>query len=641
MDEALPWFLADPERAINSYIEGRSYVVLDYETTMLPGFQTNPNNHIVLAVWYVVSAGGVRKRYKFADEYNQQELAEDIRNADFVVAHNAKFETAWLSRSGLDTHNLLVYCTQVMEWVIAGNRKMDFDLDGVAKRRLNARKDKLGKNLINKWKVDPANTPSSWLLQYCLQDVELAHKIYLQQREELTKLDLWHIALQRNLVIPVLADIELQGLEIDRDAVLDEYEDTLRVREEVGGQLDAITGGINLGSSQQLGRFLYENLEFAAPLDDKGEPMLTPGGNISTANPALVRLVATTEAQRRFLELYKAYNLADTLLTKTLNYFKGVCEHLGSVFYGTINHCRAASGRLASGAVKVVFPGTKKEVGAQIQNIPRPFKRLFTCHDPDYVVMELDGAQLEFRVGIEMSQDPQGIADIESGADIHSFTAETLIRAKDPAFRHWNPDDPKDIKKARQLAKPQTFQPMYGGMGQTKAQKEYAEAWRKKYPKLFAMQYQWTLMVAATKQLITPYGLRFYWPHAIIQARGYVKHTTEIFNLPIQGFATGEIVPIALVYFWHRTNGLRSQLFNTVHDSIIPRVHKDDVEAVKAAGVRALTTDVYHFLRTVYKYEWRNVPLGAGVKVSKNWGEAEEEEVFEVWPDGRERYVKK
>jgi len=640
-DAQLPWFLTDTERAINSYISHLNCVCLDYETTILPGWATNPEQHIVLAVWYVIKNGVIRKRYKFADEYNQAELAEDIAAADFVVAHNAKFETQWLARSGVDTHNLLVYCTQVCEWVIAGNRKMNFDLDGVAARRLKDEKDYLGKNLIKKWGVCPSVTPRSWLLKYCTQDVDLTWRIFLQQVEELTKLDLWHIALQRNLAIPVLADIELQGLQLDGDVVLAEYEKTLALRETLGEQLDAITGGINLGSPKQLGTFLYGNLGFASPRDDRGEPIKTPGGDISTANPALIRLKATNKAQARFLELYKEYNKADTLITKTLNYFKGVVEHLGAVFYGTINHGRAATGRLASGSVKVIFTGTKKEVGAQLQNIPREYKRMFTAHDPDYVVMELDGAGQEFRCGVEMSQDKQGILDIDNGEDVHAFTAYTMIVNKDPAFKHWDAENPKDIKAARQLAKPQTFQPMYGGQGNTPAQKAYAAAWREKYPDMFKMQTEWTLIVAEQKKLTTPYGLHFYWPHAIMYNSGYVKHSTEIFNFPIQGFATGEIIPIALIYFWHRTKGMPVELFNTVHDSLIVRARMDVVEDVKMIGKQALTTDVYHFLRTVYNYEWRNVPLGAGVKVSRHWGVAEVEELFEIYPDGRERYTKK
>lgn len=77
-----------------------------------------------------------------------------------------------------------------------------------------------------------------------------------------------------------------------------------------------------------------------------------------------------------------------------------------------------------------------------------------------------------------------------------------------------------------------------------------------------------------------------------------------------------------------------------MHDSIISRVHKDDNEAVDQIAKTALTTDVYNFLRDVYKYDFK-VPLGVGSKSSRHWGEAKKETVWEVWPDGRERFTEK
>ena len=179
----------------------------------------------------------------------------------------------------------------------------------------------------------------------------------------------------------------------------------------------------------------------------------------------------------------------------------------------------------------------------------------------------------------------------------------------------------------------------YGGRGSHPAENAYADAWAKKYPDMFRTQQTWCLQVADRKELITPYGMRFYWPNAKLQRNSRVNVQTEVFNFPIQGFATAEIIPIALVYFWHRTKGLRIETFNTVHDSIASRVHKDDVAATEAAYRQALTLDVYTFLREIYNYEF-TVPLGVGVKTGKYWGDGIER-VWEVWPDGRERYQEK
>lgn len=137
--------------------------------------------------------------------------------------------------------------------------------------------------------------------------------------------------------------------------------------------------------------------------------------------------------------------------------------------------------------------------------------------------------------------------------------------------------------------------------------------------------------------LTTPYGMRFYWPGTKMSRSGYIDNTTAISNYPIQGFATAEIIPIALVSFWHRSRNLRVVIWNTIHDSLVSRVHREDVEQYMNLSKHCLTTDVYNFLREVYNYNF-SVPLGVGVKVAKNWGESKTEHVWSVYPDGRETY---
>jgi hypothetical protein len=121
---------------------------------------------------------------------------------------------------------------------------------------------------------------------------------------------------------------------------------------------------------------------------------------------------------------------------------------------------------------------------------------------------------------------------------------------------------------------------------------------------------------------------------------GYIDNTTAISNYSVQGFATAEIIPIALVYFWQRTRNLDITIWNTIHDSIASRIRKGLEEQYELLSKQALTSDVYTFLREVYSYDF-HVPLGVGIKVSKNWGEAEKEIIYDVWPDGTEKRKEK
>lgn len=614
-------------KALSVYLSPRRYVCLDFETNANEkGTALNKDNHIVLACWEIVEADGtIVRKHKFADEYGLQELEEDIRGADFVVAHNAKFELQWLKRCGLELRDILVFDTFLAEWVIAGNRKWDLSLDGTAKRYGLGAKSNLASTSI-KIGIDPIDIPKDWLLPYCYRDVELARKIYQQQIEILRRDGLLHLVLTRNLTCAVLADIEFNGCELDKERVLAEFEKSIEEFAEVEAKLKELTGGINLSSPKQLAVYLFDGLKFPLPKDAKGNLIKTGTGAPKTDVNTLALLKASTQEQRTFLELYKKRNKLDALISKNLDFFQRVVHEKDGVFYGVLNQGFTQTHRLSSSGRSVLFKALKKAKGCQLQNLPRQYKGLFTAYDPDYLVGEADGAQLEFRVAADVGHDPVATQDIIDGTDIHSVTAETLTKAGEPT--------------TRQGAKSSTFAPLYGGGGKTKAQKAYAAFFKKKYHGIAETQHGWTMEVLERGYQINPYGMRFYWPGTKMGSTGYIDNTTSIYNYSVQGFATGEIIPIALVYFWHRTRGLPITIWNTIHDSIASRVHKDVVEEYKRLSKQCLTTDVYHFLREVYKYEFE-VPLGVGVKVAKNWGDTKVEEVWDVYPDGREVYKKK
>jgi len=100
--------------------------------------------------------------------------------------------------------------------------------------------------------------------------------------------------------------------------------------------------------------------------------------------------------------------------------------------------------------------------------------------------------------------------------------------------------------------------------------------------------------------------------------------STNLFNYPVQPFATAEIIPVAIVYLWHMMLHLDSFLVNTVHDSVISELHPDEQDIFTEYSLYAFTTLVYFYLKEVYNVEF-NVPLGIGVKIGDNWGTGHEQ----------------
>lgn len=629
--QSIPWFLRLDRSDLPTLYGKRSFLALDFETdSEQKGSALVESNDIVLACWTIYKDGKVVSKHKFGGIYDMQELLDDIASVDFLLAFNAKFELQWLKRCGMELRDVLVYDPMLAQWVLDGNQKgkgYERSLRGMARRYGTRPKlDIVG--LLLDAEVPTRDINEAWLLEYCERDVSTMVDIFRQQLKHVGKRDVWHLVHTRNLTCSVLADTEFAGLELDKKAVEEEYNRTQGVLQDLGMKLSEMTGGINLSSPKQLATFLYDVLKFEE-VRHRGKPLRTGKDERSTAATTLAQLDATTDAQKKFLLLYKEYNKVLSLLEKNLAYFQAVCEHKDGRFFGLIKQNSVGTHRLASSGIRTKFPvGEKvdrkgkrtilyKEMTVQLQNIPREFKGLFWAKDDDYVICSYDSSQVEFRVAVDMGHDRVGYEEVSSGVDIHSFTAKVLTEAGEPT--------------TRQEAKAKTFRPLYGGGSGSKALVAYCEYFKEKYEGISSMQHGWALKCADKKEYVTPYGMTFFFP-AVLQDSGYVTFTTQIYNFPIQGFATGEIIPLALVYFWHKTRQLRCNIFVTIHDSIDSRVHKDDVEAVDAIAVECLTTDVYAHLERVYNYKMRT-PLGLGMKAGKHWGDGDEKK-YDVFPNG-------
>ena len=598
-----------------------SYLVVDFEA--FGPDKASPlseESDLVLACWQVWDKGAcIKKAHTFGGIYEQDDLLEDIASVDFIVCAFAKYELQWLKRCGAELRDILAYDVVLAQWVLDGNKKDPRNLDALATRYgLRGKVDTVSQMI--KAGVDVRDIPSSWLKTYCEQDVEVTRQVFLAQQVEVTARDVWHLVHVRNMTCAALSDIEFAGLILDPIRVEEEYGKAIETKQRIGAELAILTGGINLNSPKQLACYLYDKLNLNEAKDHRGKPIKTDGGERSANAAVLEKLKPTTDAQRHFLKLYKEYNKQVSLLEKNLDYFKRTCDERGGVFYGQLNQNVVASHRLSASGRPVLFKGLKKTKGIQLQNIPREFKRLFSSGDDDWLVMDADGAQLEFRVAVDIGNDTVGYEEICIGKDIHSVSAKVMTDAGEPT--------------SRQEAKAVTFRPLFGGGSGSPALVAYCEFFKHKYKGISDTQRSWALKCVDKKQFTTPYGMTFYFPKCKIQQSGYIVNTTEIYNLPIQGFATGEIIPIALVFFWHRTKGLRLQIFNTVHDSIVSRVHKDDADEAQEIAKQALTYDVYEFLEHVYKYKFK-VPLGLECKVGTHWGEGHGIKL-DVFPDRKE-----
>lgn len=521
MTRKLPtWARASYYNKVLANPDDYTITIFDTETTnKQKGTATDPSNDIVLACWITFKGGKeIDRGAEFGDEYNQKRFVRRLLESDLIVAHNAKFDLQWAKRCGVDLRKVKPYCTAMGEWVLLANRgtMQDLGLNASAKRYGLGTKDSLVSALI-KSGVCPSEIPRDWLLKYCFEDVLLCYDVFRLQSLELLARGMVHIVHNRSLTSCCLADVEFAGMTLDAPAVMEEYEKAMQILEESYKKLQALAPGVNFNSPKQLSAFMYDTLGFT-PIREKEQGKWVEVR--STNAKVMAQLEAKTPEQKEFIQAYKTYNKYDSLVSKNLEFFKRVCEERSCRFLAVYNQGATDTHRLSSSGRPLIFKDEKKARSVQFQNIPRAYKRLFWSGDDEYYVGEADAAQLEFRVAAALGNDDIAIKEIIDGADVHSITAQVLTEAGEPTDR--------------QGAKASTFAPLYGGMGSTPAQKEYAAFFKDKYKGISSTQRGWALEVLSNKELVLPYGMRYYWPDTKLVAKtGYITNSTQIYNFPV------------------------------------------------------------------------------------------------------------
>lgn len=212
-------------------------------------------------------------------------------------------------------------------------------------------------------------------------------------------------------------------------------------------------------------------------------------------------------------------------------------------------------------------------------------KKCIISDNPSGLLVSFDFSQLEIAALAELTGDTVLIKEVNAGADLHRLNAAMWLK-KDPSLV---------TDKERKNAKIMTFQLQYGagykkmadtlGISQNKA-KEFIDAFYKKYISVA----DWHSQLKQRQKFLTDnnmhldgYTMKPSYDHYSPVRRNYFINCskdstsgepylplTAMKNYPVQGFATGDLVPIVINRIEHiiKKRGLGEQivLVNTVHD---------------------------------------------------------------------------
>jgi len=252
----LPHWISSPDPEV---FLSDNFVTLDFETTNIKkGDALEQENRLLL---WATKAGNSPVSAEWGNEYEVQSIFAMLQEADFLVAQNAKFELQWLQRAGLDISQILFADTMVAEYVLLGNRKAPLDLGSIAARYgLPGKEPYVDKCL--KAGICLSTLPKSLVEERCRYDVEVTSRVWQKQRALLSEKGLLPCFFTRSIFTPVLADIESNGLCLDKERVYEEYTKEAKRFEELDKRMSEFTGGINPRSPKQMAEFIYETLGF-------------------------------------------------------------------------------------------------------------------------------------------------------------------------------------------------------------------------------------------------------------------------------------------------------------------------------------------------------------------------------------------
>lgn len=372
-------------------------------------------------------------------------------------------------------------------------------------------------------------------------------------------------------LVPVLLDMEWDGIAIDREhlaALSKEMQLRIasieqRVRERAGAEF-------NVGSPQQLGKVLFEDLEVHR-LANMPKPKRTPTGQYKTDHEVLEKLAPHHEVPMLVLQWRQLTKLVGTYVDS----LPKMVDPLTKRVHTTFNQAVAATGRLSS-------------EDPNLQNIPirteegRKVRAAFVARQKGWVLLSADYSQIELRILAHLSGDKALVESFQKGEDIHARTA-ALVHGLLPNMV---------TPELRNQAKIINYGLMYG-MGASRLANE--TGMRPPEAKKFIDNYFRALpgvkryldgslqQAREQKEVRTIFGRRRPVPD-IDSTNAMLRIGAEnmAVNTPIQG-AAADIVKRAMlrVHADLTKRGLQARLLLQVHDELVLDVPEDELLEVQ------------------------------------------------------------
>ena len=451
---------------------------------------------------------------------------------------------------------------------------------------------KKGKNQLSMRDV-----PLEQQTEYAVEDADITFQLAQHFRPELAEAKTEELF--NTIEIPllhVLADMELEGINLDKDFLNSLSEDLnndiknlqSKIFEEAGQEF-------NIASPKQLGEVLFDKLK----LVDK--PKKTKTGQYSTAEDVLSYLAKDHGIIRNVLEYRGLSKLKSTYVEALPLQVEESTGRVHTDYMQTV----AATGRLSSNNPNLQNIPIRTERGRQV-------RKAFVPRDENHTLLAADYSQIELRIIAALSEETTMIEAFKNGEDIHASTASKVF----------NVPLNEVTREQRGNAKTVNFGIIYGvsafglsnqtDLTRTEA-KELIETYYKTYPKLRNYISEQIDFARDNGYVQTVLGRRRYLKD-INGSNAIVRGAAErnAVNAPIQGSAA-DIIKIAMINIHKKlTKGsYKTKMLLQVHDELVFDVYKPELDELKSL--------IKSEMENAYKLE---VPLDVELGLGDNWLEA-------------------
>ena len=556
-------------------IYARGYVAVDTETTGLNEMRAD-----LVGVSLCVQAGEAaylplaHRAGQSDDLFGTDALAEGQMDLDTALAmlkpmledstilkigQNMKYDAKILARVGIQVAP--IDDTMLMSYAQHGGLH-NHGMDLLSERYLDHAAISI-KTLLGSGKsaITFDRVPIDEASLYAAEDADITLRLwqYLKPRLHLNRVTAVYESLERPLV-PVLADMEMQGIKVDRDVLSRMSNGFAQKMAGLEAEIHEMAGrSFNVGSPKQLGEVLFD--EMALPGGKKGKT-----GAYATGVDVLEDLATEHELPGRVLDWRQLSKLKST-------YTDALQDHIhpdtGRV-HTSYSIAGASTGRLAS-------------TDPNLQNIPirteegRKIREAFVA-EAGKTLVALDYSQIELRILAHIADIPTLKQAFADGIDIHALTASQMF------------DVPLDqmTSEVRRKAKAINFGVIYGisGFGlarnlripRAEAQ-AFIDTYFERFPGIRTYMDDTVAFAKEHGYVQTLFGRRIHTPDIGAKGphAGFAKRAA--INAPIQGTAA-DVIRRAMVRMPEAIAHLPAKMLLQVHDELLFEVEDGAVEAL-------------------------------------------------------------